>query len=165
MWHSGFIYKLHKCGFKAKLLAWFMDYLKDSIQRVIIKVQYSEWAKDLAKVPQGSVFGPLLFLIFNNDRTNIITCCNIRMFADDTWLFITVDNRGEAAKALNHDLVKIQSWPEQWLMMFSPPKTESLIISNKKNIDMHSTLYLNHMPIKEVNFHKHLGITLTQSLR
>ena len=87
------------------------------------------------------------------------------MFADDTCLFITVDNREEAAEALNYDLTKIQSCADQWLITFNPPQNESLIFSNMTNIDRHPTLYLNHMPIKEVTCHKHLGITLTKSLR
>ena len=57
------------------------------------------------------------------------------MFVDDIGLFITVDNREEPSEALNHDLTKIQSCADQWLITFSPPKTESLIISNKKNIN------------------------------
>ena len=67
-------------------------------------------------------------------------------------------------EALNHNLTKIQSWADQWLITLVHA-TECLIISNKKNIDRHPTLYLNYMPIKEVKFHKHLGITLTQSRR
>ena len=55
--HRGLIYTLHKCGHKGKLLALFMEYLKDRVQKAIIKGQYSEWLNILACVPQGSVLG------------------------------------------------------------------------------------------------------------
>ena len=117
-----------------------MDYLKDRVQRDIIKGQYSEWLNVFAGVPKGSVLGPLLFLIFINDPTSVVELCNIRVFTDDTCLFITVHNREEAAEALNDDLTKTH-WSDHWLITFSPPKPESLIISNKKSIDRHPTLY------------------------
>ncbi len=165
VWHRGLIFKLERCGISGKLLHWFADYLKDRVQRVILKGQYSKWLKIVAGVPQGSVLGPLLFLIFINDLTSVIDFCDIRMFADDTSLFITVDNREEAAVSLNHDLANVQTWADRWLVSFSPPKTESLIISTKTQLDRHPQLSFMGTPIKEVKEHKHLGITLTQSLR
>jgi hypothetical protein len=165
VWHKGLIYKLQKAGIKGRLLHWFIDYLHERFQRVIIKGEFSEWLRIVAGVPQGSVLGPLLFLIFINDITNVIEHCNIRMFADDTCLFVTVDNREEAAADLNNDLVNVQNWANQWLINFSPPKTESLTISNKANLNLHPALLLNNFPVKEVQFHKHLGVTFTQSLR
>ena len=93
---------------------------------------------------------PFVFVIFMNDLTNVIECCNIRMFMDDTCLFLTVDNREEAAETLNHDVTQIQSWADQWLITFSPPKIESLIIPSKKN--------RNNIPIKEIQFQRYLGI-------
>ena len=94
VWNTGLIYKLHRCGIKCKLLASFMDYLKYRVKRVIIKGQYSEWLKVLAGVPQVSVLGPLLFLIFINNLTNLMEHCTIRMFADDICLFISVLIKG-----------------------------------------------------------------------
>ena len=165
VWHGGLCHKLQKCGIRGNLLSWFSDYLSDRAQRVVIKGQYSEWLTLNAGVPQGSVLGPLLFLVFINDLAYVVRHCQIRMFADDTCLFISVDNREDAANLLNQDLAGIQHWSEQWLVTFSPSKTESMIVSNKTNIDNHPTVYLNNTPIKEVKFHKHLGITLSHNLR
>ncbi len=80
-------------------------------------------------------------------------------------VYCTVDNCEGAAADLNNDLVNVQNWANQWLINFSPPKTESLTISNKANLNLHPALFLNNFPVKEVQFHKHLGVTLTQSLR
>ena len=66
VWHTGLIYKLEKCGITGPLLQWLKDYLSDRYQRVIVKVQSSEWGLIKVGVPQGSVLGPLLSLIYIN---------------------------------------------------------------------------------------------------
>ena len=68
------------------LLAWFSDYLRNRCQRVVINGQSSSWGKICAGVPQGSVLGPLMFLIYINDIVNVVRS-NIIMFADDTSLY------------------------------------------------------------------------------
>ena len=124
VWHRGLLFKLQKLGICGPLLSWLEDYLGDRFQRVLINGQHSNWNKINAGVPQGSVLGPLLFLVFINDITYVIKHCQIRIFADDTCLFITVDNRNEAARLINEDLQAIEIWAEQWLVRFSTPKTE-----------------------------------------
>ena len=74
--------------------------------------------------------GPLLFLININDIVNNLSS-NARLFADDTSLYVLVNNPNEAAVKLNEDLLKIDSWSKQWLVTFNPLKTESLLISRK----------------------------------
>jgi hypothetical protein len=107
--------------------------------------------------------GPLLFLIFINDITYVIRRCKIRLFADDTCLYIEVDDSEEAAEALNEDLDKIQTWADRWLVNFSPPKTEDMLITNKRNRP-HPVLKLGGEDIKQVTSHKHLGVHLTKDL-
>ena len=163
VWHEGLIYKLKGHGIRGTLLKWLMSYLKDRHQRVIINGATSEWGSVKAGVPQGSVLGPLLFLIFINDITHVIRHCKIRLFADDTCLYIEVDEPEQAAQALNDDLTLIQEWANKWLINFSPPKTEDLLISNKQDRP-HPQLELNAQPIKKVSSHKHLGVHLTSDL-
>ena len=85
-----------------------------------------------AGVPQGSISGPLLFLLFINDIVTGIGS-NIRLFADDTSLFIIVENPDTAAELLNMqmDLEKIMSWAKSWLLTLNPTKTESILILSK----------------------------------
>ena len=64
---------------------------------------------------------------------------------------------------LNDDLLAIDSWAKQWLVNFCPPKTETLIVSNKRNIDDHPPLYLNGQVIKEDTEHKHVGVILDRT--
>ena len=163
VWHAGLLQKLKGCGIRGRLLQWLHSYLKDRQQRVVINGVFSPWGKILAGVPQGSVLGPLLFLIFINDITHVIRRCKIRLFADNTCLFVEVDEPAEAAAALNEDLTSIQDWAEKWLVTFSPPKTEELLITNKAPRN-HPLLYLNNQRITEVKHHKHLGVYLSHNL-
>ena len=111
----------------------------------------SQWNYINAGVPQGSVLGPLLFLIFINDIVTEIGF-SIRLFADDTSLFIIVDNPDVAAEILNADLEKIAKWAKAWLVKFNPLKTESLLISRKTNKPVHPSLIMLGQQISEVEF-------------
>ena len=117
----------------------------------------SEWVYIKAGVPQGSILGPLLFLLYINDIVKNIGS-NIRLFADDTSLFIIVDNPTTAALCLNSDLEKLSRWAAIWLVTFNPFKNESLLISRKINKPIHPPLYMQNVQIQEVSSHKHLGL-------
>ena len=106
VWHAGLLRKLEAAGVIGELLNWFKNYLLDSRQRVILPGVNSDWSKIFAGVPQGSILGPLLFLVIINDSVNKIRSC-IRLFADDTSLFIIVDDPVASAERLNADLIKI----------------------------------------------------------
>ena len=91
VWHDGLLFKLKSIGIRDPLLAWLKSYLSDRKQRVIIDGQSSEWTSVKAGVHQGSVLGPLLFLIYINDITqNIKSEC--LLYADDTSLFHVVED-------------------------------------------------------------------------
>ena len=87
----------------------------------------------------------------------MVTHCQIRLFADDTCLFIEVDNRDTTAELINSDLEEIQTWANKWLVTFSPPKTKSLIISNKNDFRLNPSVNLNGHAIDEVDY---LGLKL-----
>ena len=164
VWHRGLLFKLQKCGITGPLLAWITHYIKDRYQRVVINGQFSSWKLIQAGVPQGSILGPLLFLIYINDITHVIQHCHIRLFADDTCLFIEVDDRERAAEHLEQDLSAISRWAKTWLVTFSPPKTESLVISNKANLTAHPPIHMDGSVLNEVTHHKHVGIILSKDL-
>ena len=83
---------------------------------------------------------------------------NIRLFADDTSLFVIVDNPVTAADSLNTDLTKITQWAATWLVTFNPAKTEALLFSRKLYRSQHPPLYMQNHLISEVDVHKHLGL-------
>ena len=120
----------------------------------------SNWSSVEAGVPQGSILGPLLFLLYTNDIVENINS-SIRLFADDTTLYIIVDNPLHAANQLNSDLSKIHQWATKWLVTFNPSKSESIIFSRKRNKPNHPNLVMDQQSIQEVNSHRHLGLVLS----
>ena len=122
LWHKGLLYKLKSVGVTDSLLHWCSDYLANRKQRVVIPGACSDWLPVTAGVPQGSILGPLLFLLYINDIVDNIKA-TIRLFADDTGLYIIVDNPHNTAGQLNTDLQTIHQWDTQWLVTFNPTKS------------------------------------------
>ena len=148
VWHRGLLHKLESIGVSESLLSWFQSYLSDRRQRVVLNGQTSDWAFVDAGVPQGSIFGPLLFLIYINDIVNGINSA-IRLFADDTSLYIIVGNPQIAANMINHDLDTIGNWARTWLVDFNPAKTISMTLTRKHQPGTHPPLSMNNTAIKE----------------
>ena len=84
--HERLLLKLKKHGIDGKLLLWFRNFLTGTKKRVNIRGSYSSWSPVTSGVPQGTVLGPVLFLIYVNDLTDIHTS-NIKLFADDTTIY------------------------------------------------------------------------------
>ena len=164
VWHKGLLYKLSLSGINGNLLAWITDYLSNRMQRVVLNGQHSCWKTIDAGVPQGSVLGPLLFLLYINDITSQIRNVNIRLFADDTCLFIDVDDRINTALRLEKDLETINLWGKQWLVDFAPEKTKSLIISNKRDAYKNRSVKFGGHPVEEVTEHTYLGLLFTSKM-
>ena len=135
------------------------------MQRVVINGQESDWEYILSGVPQGSVLGPLLFLIYINDLTDGISS-NIRLFADDSFLFSRVIDVNTTHEQLIGDLNHITKWAHQWKMKFNPDITKQaieVIFSSKYKKD-HPNLNFNDIPVARVSSTKHLGIILDERL-
>ena len=128
--HKGLLYKLKSIGVTGSLLHWFSYYLVNRKQSVVIPDASSDWLPVMAGVPQGSILGPLLFLLYINDIVDNINS-TIRLFADDTSLYIVVDNPQNTARQLNTDLQMIH----QWLVTFNPTKSESIIFFQENLIN------------------------------
>ena len=150
-------------GITGHLLQWFTDYLNNRKQRVVLPGVFSHWTDIKAGVPQGSTLGPLLFLIYINDIVHNINS-SIRLFADDTSLYIIVENPIQAATILNSDLSQIYTWASNWLVTFNPSKTESLLFSRKLFKPLYPTLYMNQQDSITVESNKHLGLTFINDL-
>ena len=134
VWHEGLIFKLKQNGISGKLLNLIKDFLKNRKLRVVLNGQFSSWADVDAGVPQGSILGPLQFLIYINDLTNDLSS-SAKLFADDTSLFSVAFNVDATAKELNDDLAKVQDWEAlQWKMSFNPDiskQAQEVIFSRK----------------------------------
>ena len=103
VWHEGLIFKLKQNGIEGKLLNLFESYLTNRKQRVVLNGMESNWGDIRAGVPQGSVLGPLLFLIYINDLEEGILS-HVKFFADDTSLFSIIKDPMVSAHELQQDL-------------------------------------------------------------
>ena len=106
VWHKGLLHKLEQNGIGGPLLKILTDFLKLRKQTVVLNDHHLSWSDVLASVPQGSVLGPLLFLIYINDLFDCLQI-NPKLSADDTSLYVTVDNINKATNDLNNDLTRI----------------------------------------------------------
>ena len=142
------------------------DFLDNRTQRVILSGQYSSWAKVEAGVPKGSILGPLLFLIYNNDLSDNLAP-NTKLFADDTSLFSVVKNVNASNIDLNNDLKKIGEWAFQWKMSFNPDpnkQAQELIFSHRVQMTNHPPLFFNEIVVLKTTLQKHLGMFLDSKL-
>ena len=109
VWHNGLIFKVKRFGITGILLSWFSSYVENRIQRVVLDGKASQWGRLHAGMPQGSVLGPLLFLIFINDLVDTLET-DTHFFPDDMSLLdIYFDPRLSCLK-INRDLRKIGDW-------------------------------------------------------
>ena len=162
VWHKGIIFKLQQNGISGKLLRVLSDFLKDRKQRVILNGQFSSWTSVNAGVPQGSILGPLLFLIYINDLTDGLSS-NAKLFADDTSLFSVIHDVDASANELNNDLYQINKWAFQWKMSFNPDpskQTQEIIFKRKTRKICHPSLRFNNSIVSRSPYQKHLGIFL-----
>ena len=133
---------------------------------MVLNGSFSEHFSIESGVPQGSVLGPLLFLIYINDLERNIKS-NINFFADDTMLFSIVRDPEISANELNHDLEIIHKWVHQWKLEFNPDPTKQaneVLFSCKKSIPNHPHIVLNGTVVAKMNEQKHLGFILDSKL-
>ena len=166
VWHDGLIFKLRQNGVSGTLLNLFDSYLTNRKQRVVLNGSVADYADIKSGVPQGSVLGPLLFLVYINDLEENIKS-QIRFFADDTMLYSIVKNPISTATALNEDLETIRRWAHQWKMEFNPDPTKQateLLFSYKNKPPIHPPLIFNGNIVSKVDEQKHLGVVLDRKL-
>ena len=162
--HELLIYKMSKYGIDGKILNWVKNWLQDRTQRVVIRGTASEFFKVTSGVPQGSVLGPILFLIYINDLpTEVIS--PVSLFADDSKIFSKIVTKAEDMKVtdqnghevLQDDLNRIQEWAIKWKMEFNVDKCKIMHIgkNNPKNV-----YTMSGKNLTETTEEKDLGVTI-----
>ena len=128
--HEGVLLKLQHTGAYNSLMLWFRSFLIGRTQKVLVEGSASASKPVLSGVPQGTVLGPLLFLIYINDiSTGLSVGTEIRLFADDSLLYRRIQSV-EDSKTLQRDLDRLQLWESTWKMEFHPQKCQLLRITN-----------------------------------
>jgi len=146
-------------GIGGKILAWITDWLHGRKQRVCLQGLCSCWQSVWSGVPQGSVLGPVLFLIFmNNLDCGIFS--SILKFANDTKLFSIV-NSHDHSQILQHDLCKLTDWSHDWQMAFNVDKCKVMHIGQT---NIHSKHYMNGVELGNTTEEKDLGVIVADNL-
>ena len=166
VWHEGLVFKLECIGVEGQLLKLLESFLNNRYQRVLLNGQSSNWSPIKSGVPQGSILGPLLFLIYINDLPdNLISTA--KLFADDTSIISIVHDVDITANELNLDLANINEWAYRWKMSFNPDITkqaQQVIFSRKTKKPQHPPAYFNGHTVSTSIVQKHLGMYLDEKL-
>ena len=156
--------KLSAYGIEGKVLCWIADFLSDRKMRIMVRGEYSEWVDVISGVPQGSVLGPILFLIYLNDIPETVNC-SIKMFADDTKLFRTVKTIDDC-NILQNDLNTLSQWTNDWLLSFNVDKCKVMHIGkNNPKIDYIMRTENENRILIETSEEKDLGVWITNDLK
>ena len=153
--------KLDHYGIRGSTLAWVDAFLSDRSQCVVVDGQKSDSAPVLSGVPQGSVLGPLLFLVYINDLPECVSS-SASLFADDTLLYRQISSPEDSA-ALQADLTALEDWEHKWLMAFNPSKCEVLHITNKRH-KIVTKYQLHGTTLGVTQAGKYLGVIITPTL-
>ena len=166
--HRRLIEKLKCYGINGKLLNWVKEFLNGRKQRVVVNGCKSEWKEVISGVPQGSVIGPLLFVIYINDLPDEVQA-EVYLFADDTKIFCKILDDGSSS--LQEDLNKLQKWSDMWLLKFHPDKCKVMKIhrGNKENNRKYYMKKINSLTeeneLEQVLKEKDLGIITDEKLK
>lgn len=156
--HSKLLQKLNEYGIKGDLYKWIRAFLKDRKQKVIVNQGFSAEEKVISGVPQGSVLGPLLFLIYINDLPNILPKnINCAMFADDLKLFCEISNQQDQLNLQNSTNL-INKWAETWQLSLASSKCSVLHLGRN---NPHMNYLINEETLNANTSVKDLGIQMT----
>ena len=159
--HRRLAANLHHYGIRNKTLAWIQSFLAERYQKVVLDGKTSSSSPVTSGVPQGTVLGPLLFLIYINDLPSRVSS-TARLFADDCLLYRVISSQEDAVSP-QEVLDRLQEWESDWQMAFNPDKCEHIRITNKKKI-VQSSYQIHGQVLKETTKAKYLGVTIDKTL-
>ena len=164
--HGILLMKLKAIGLSDMAVQWFRSYLSDRHQLVDVSGKYSTQAKISCGVPQGSILGPLLFLVYVNDMCGAVKN-KLSLYADDSGILVVGKSRQEIELILSSEMEVLSQWLICNKLSLHLGKTESVLFGSKHRLKAEgSTLKVscNGHPLKSTDSVKYLGATLDQSL-
>lgn len=158
--HARLFEKLRSYGIGGCLLNWIKSFLSDRTQRVKVGSEFSDFGKVTSGIPQGSVLGPLLFIIFINDLPDVLLS-NCRLFADDTKIYNSTGN----SNILQDDLLSLFAWSKDWELKFNISKCHILHIGEKNPKEIYFTDEDYNDSLSEVNSERDVGVIFDPNLK
>ena len=159
--HEWLLLKLKSNGIDGSLLNWLRYFLVGRKQRVVVRGSCSDWSRVTSGTPQGTILGPLLFLLYINDITECISS-TVKLYADDTKIYREISDPITDCQVLQDDLNNLSEWARKWQLRFNADKCESMRITHSR--DRSKTNYFLEKPLKNVDNFKDLGVTITRDL-
>ena len=161
--HKALIFKLRQMGVGGAFLSIVTEFLTNRLQRVSVDGHYSEYRNVISGVPQGSVLGPVLFILYTHDMWFGLEN-RLIAYADDATLLAPIpspDMRELVAESLNRDLARINAWCKVWGMKLNPNKTQSMTVSRSRTLNpRHPDLAIDNVSLSTSDSFKILGVTL-----
>lgn len=139
--HKLLLSKLHRYGFSANIIDWIKSFLTDRSQNVVLNGHQSTMGKILSGVPQGTVLGPILFILFIDDLQHYVKHSQVRFFADDTRLSKQISCESDVSK-LQEDLENVICWSKHNNMSLHEDKFELMIHRAKKYVSLHELPFI-----------------------
>jgi hypothetical protein len=152
--HPRLLHKLRHYGIKGKHNQWIKAFLESRTQAVVLENKYSDKVDVTSGVPQGSVLGPVLFLIYINDITDNMQS-TIRLFADDCTIYRPINNKNDQ-QILQSDLTNLTKWEQKWKMAFNVSKCNVMHLTRSKN-PIKEPYYMHGKQLEVVQDTKVLG--------
>jgi len=160
--HKRLLYKLEAYKIGAELLQWIQSFLIGRKQRVKLNGKFSIWTDVLSGIPQGSVLGPLLFIIFINDLPEVCDqYANIYLFADDAKIFRHIQTNKDHT-LLQKSIIELEKWCDNWLLPINVNKCSTVFYGRDVNVayDYH----LHSVSLQHLTHVKDLGVTFNSNL-
>ena len=158
--HQRLLCKLKAYGIGDRLYRWIESFLSNRSQRVTINGTKSDWVPVTSGIPQGSVLGPVLFVLYINDLPSVLrSVC--RIFADDTKVFRAIISP-EDTTLLQDDINKLSAWSAEWQLPFNTTKCKSLHLGRSNT---NHTYSINNNPLEQISQEKDLGIIIDNKLK
>ena len=156
--HRRLLAKVKSVGIKGDLLEWIAQWLTGRKQRVVVEGEYLEWTDVLSSVVQGSVLGPLLFIIFIDDIDNDskVRCSK---FADDTKQAKVVRSQ-EEAEEFQEEERRMEAWAGKWSMLFNEDKCKVMHLGSRNSKHHYE---MNGKPLAETEVEKDLGVLISRT--
>ena len=161
--HRRLLGKLESYGIHGEILSWIKSFLQDRTQQVIVNGSASSTASVISGIPQGTVLGPVLFVIYINDLLDEISSDGF-MFADDTKIMRQIASRDDAEK-LQDDLRKLEEWTDTWLLRFNADKCHVLTLGKFENIKHAHPYCICNNELEHVANEKDLGVVIDEELK
>ena len=166
--HERLLHKIQQYGITGNILGWIKSFLANRTQQVCINNTLSEKAPVTSGIPQGSVLGPLLFVLYINDLPGEVDKDTfLYLFADDTKVFREIDSQAENA-ILQRDINNLKRWSDQWLLKFHPQKCVSMTICNKSEPGLAEKTkreyHMGNYKLKSSDCEKDIGIHVDEHL-